>query len=100
MIMPDASGKLRQDLTHFFSSRKIGVDVVLEVQDSSLALLLLQQGLGIAAVTEWSIRELLQRKELIVIGYVPGVNEELWLISGERKLENPAASHLMRHFSI
>lgn len=100
MIMPDSSSKLRHDVTQFLKAHKVSVDMALEVQDASLMRLLLHQGLGVAPVTESSVRDLLQSKELVVLGTLPGVTEELWLISGERKLDNPVAAHLMKEFKI
>jgi LysR family transcriptional regulator, transcriptional activator of nhaA len=36
----------------------------------------------------------------VKIGRLKDVDEEIWLISAQRKLENPIAAHLMRSFSL
>lgn len=96
-VLPTLHSKLRHDLNHFFRLKGIHIEPVAETQDTSLQKLLAEDGLGLAPLSEMkNIKE----KNLVRLGRLEGVYEELWLISAQRKIENPIAAKLMQQFSL
>lgn len=96
-VMPTAHSKLRHDLNHYFKLNEIRAVAVAETQDTSLQKLLASNGVGLAPFSEV---EGAQQTDLIKIGKIENVYEEIWLISAQRKLENPISSNLMKTFSL
>ncbi|UOF02908.1 LysR family transcriptional regulator [Bdellovibrio reynosensis] len=96
-VLPTLHSKLRHDLNHFFKLKGIHIEPVAETQDTSLQKLLAEDGLGLAPLSEMKN---LKEKNLIRLGRLEGVYEELWLISAQRKIENPIAAKLMQQFSL
>lgn len=94
-VLPTMHSKLRHDLDHYFKLQGIHVQSVAETQDTSLQKLLAANGIGLTPLSESKDTENLHR-----IGFLDGVHEEVWLISAQRRLENPVAAKLMRSFSL
>lgn len=96
-VMPTLHSKLRHDLNHFFKVQGILVSTIAETQDTSLQRVLAGNGVGLAPLSETKADELEGLKK---IGRLSGVHEEVWLISAQRKLENPVAARLMKTFAL
>lgn len=96
-VLPTVHSKLRHDLNHYFKLNKIHVFPVAETQDTSLQKLLAANGLGLAPFSDV---EGVREENLLRLGQLNGVSEEIWLISAQRKLENPIAAKLMHTFSL
>ena len=99
-IFPTIHSKLRRDLDHYFKVNQIRVDRIAETQDTSLQKLLGQKGVGLIPITQLATEDLVQEKKLIVLGKLPGIYEEIWLMSANRKIGNPIAASLMKEFSL
>ena len=99
-VMPSIGSRLRHDLDHYFKLARIKPVVSVEVQDTSLQKLLGTHGAGLIPIAAPAIEELIETKELIVLGELPDVHEELWLIAGERRIQNCVAAQLMQDFSL
>jgi LysR family transcriptional activator of nhaA len=99
-IMPIGTNRLRVDIDHFLKMQNIRVDTVAEVQDTSLQTLLGSHGSGLVPLARPAAEELLDNKELFIIGELDGVYEDLWLVAGERKIQNPVAAQLMKNFKV
>jgi LysR family transcriptional activator of nhaA len=96
-VLPTAHSKLRFDLNHYFKLHGISALPVAETQDTSLQKLLAENGIGLAPFSEEAgVKE----KSLVKIGRLKDVFEEIWLISAQRKLENPVAAELMKSFTL
>lgn len=93
-VLPTAHSKLRHDLNHYFKLNEIQISSVAETQDTSLQKLIAQHGIGLAPFSEVEVKEF----GLIKIGQLKDVYEEIWLISAQRKLENPIAANLMNTY--
>jgi len=94
-VLPTSHSKLRHDLMHFFKLQGIQAIPTAETQDTSLQKLLAEHGVGLAPFSETGVAG---TQDLEKLGRLDGVFEELWLISAQRKLENPIAAKLMRTF--
>lgn len=99
-VLPTLHSRLRQDLDHYFKTRNIKVNVRVEAQDTSLQKLLATKGIGITALAEAAAKELIDSKQLLQLGVLESVYEEVWLIGGERRLQNPVAAKLMKSFRL
>ncbi len=99
-LMPSAHNRMRGEIEQFLRVHNLRVDVVAEIQDSSLLKLMATAGAGIAAFSQHSVEEMLNAKELFSIGQLDDVKEEFWLVAGERRIKNPVAAHLMANFQI
>ena len=96
-VLPTAHSKLRHDLDHYFKLAGIQVTPVAETQDTSLQKLLASNGIGLAPFSKIGKAK---EENLIQLGPLEGVHEEVWLISAQRKLENPVAARLMNTFAL
>ncbi len=96
-VMPTSHSKLRHDLNHYFKLHGIKALPAAETQDTSLQKLLAENGVGLAPFSEVAgVKE----ESLIKIGRLHDVHEEIWLISAQRKIENPIAAKLMSSFTL
>jgi LysR family transcriptional activator of nhaA len=96
-VLPTAHSKLRHDLNHFFKLHNIHIVPVAETQDTSLQRLLSANGIGLAPLSEVGG---FKEENLVKVSRLEGVLEEVWLISAQRKIENPIAAKLMSEFSL
>jgi LysR family transcriptional activator of nhaA len=73
---------------------------VAETQDTSVQKLLGIEGYGLIPLPEFTTRDLVDEKKLVKIGTLPQVSEEFWLVSADRKIQNPVAAKLMKNFKL
>lgn len=99
-VMPSPQSKLRHDVEHFLRLRDIHVNIVAEVQDTSLQKLMGSHGDGLIPIALPAAEELIANKGLINIGTLQDVHEELWLIAAQRRMQNPVAAAIMKDFTI
>ncbi len=100
LIVPTGDSRVRHEFDHFCVRHSLRPDVIAEIQDLSTQKLLAVQQVGLTVIPEFAIREYLASKQLYLIGSLKGIYEELFLISGSRKIENPVASFLMKRFQV
>ena len=99
-VMPSLQSKLRHDVEHFFKLSDIQVNTIAEVQDTSLQKLMGTCGDGLLPIALPAVEELIANKELVNIGTLSDVHDELWLIAAQRRIENPIAAAIMKDFKI
>ncbi len=99
LVMPTKHSKLRHDLDHYFETNNIQPDIIAETQDTSLQKILGAQGLGLIPIAEPAVEAMLKSKDLIQIGTLEGVYEELYLMAASRKIVNSVSSHLLKNFN-
>lgn len=99
-VMPTYDSKLRGDIEHWLRTREVKVDIIAETQDTSLKNLMSIDGLGLIAAASHTVTKQVQSGELIEIGKMTGIYEELFLVSAQRKIVNPMAQALMKSFSV
>ncbi len=100
MIFPTYDSRLRQDLDHWAKLHKIELNVITESQDISVKKLMATEGLGLIAAAAHTVSGQISRGDLVEIGQLQGVQEELFLVAAERKIENPIAAKLMKSFAL
>lgn len=100
MILPTYDSKLRQDLDHWAKLHKIEMNVITESQDISVKKLMAVSELGLIPTATHTVTGQVLRGELVEIGQMQGVYEELFLVTAHRKIVNPIASKLMDAFIV
>lgn len=100
MILPTYDSRLRQDLDHWAKLNNIELNVICESQDISVKKLMAINELGLIPTATHTVTGQVLRGELVEIGQLQGVHEELFLVSAQRKIENTIASKLMNSFFV
>ncbi len=100
MILPTYDSRLRQDLDHWAKLNKIELNIIIESQDISIKKLMAISELGLIPTATHTVTGQVLTGELVKIGQLIGVNEELFLVTAQRKIENPIASKLRDLFVI
>jgi len=100
LILPTYDSRLRYDVEHWANLNKVTLDVLVESQDIGVKKLMAVSGLGLLPAAAHTVTRQVLAGDLIEIGKLDGVNEELILVSAERKLENRIAKELMRTFRV
>lgn len=99
-IFPTFDSKIREDVEHWMRLHKITVDAIAETQDMGLKKMMATDGIGLISAGTHTVTRQVLAGDLIEIGRLNGVTEELFLISAQRKIVNPVAAELMRSFRI
>ncbi len=100
LILPTYDSKLRYDIDHWAKVHKIELNVIVEGQDISTKKLMAIEGLGLLSTATHTVTRQILAGELLEIGQVQGVHEELFLITAQRKIANSIAAKLMTNFNI
>lgn len=100
MIFPTYDSRLRQDLDHWAKLNKIELNIITESQDISVKKLMAVSELGLIPTATHTVTGQILRGELVEIGQLQGVHEELFLVTAQRKIENPIASKLRDSFVV
>ncbi|RYZ56663.1 MAG: LysR family transcriptional regulator [Proteobacteria bacterium] len=99
-ILSNHNISLRRSIEFYLKSNNVTIDVVAEVQDTSLQRLMCVHGLGIVPLADTTNHSVGASKELLPIGALPGIFEEVWIIVADRRLQNPVADHLLKEFHL
>jgi LysR family transcriptional activator of nhaA len=100
IIMPTFDSKLRYDIEHWSKIHKIAFDIIAETQDVALKKLMAVDGLGLIPAASHTVTRQILAGELIEVGKLDGISEELFLVAAQRKRENPITAKLLKSFSI
>jgi LysR family transcriptional activator of nhaA len=99
-VLPTKHSRLRHEVDHYFNVHQIQPDIVGETQDTSLQKIMGTQGIGLIPISDLAVQSLIKKGELINLGYLEGVFDELYLVSCSRKIENPISSQLLKNFQL
>lgn len=100
VILPTYDSKLRQDIDHWAKTQQLELNIVVESQDIAVKKLLAINEMGLVATATHTVPGQIARGELVEIGQLQGVHEELFLVTAQRKMENPIAAKLRDSFSV
>ncbi|HXH31417.1 MAG TPA: LysR family transcriptional regulator [Bacteriovoracaceae bacterium] len=99
-ILPTFDSSCRQKIDVYFKQKNLSIDVVAEVQDKATEIDLALRGLGLVTALLRSVSHLIRGGHLTLIGPLTGVDEEIWMIAGKRKLLNPVALFAINNFKL
>ena len=100
MILPTYDSKLRQDLDHWAKLNQIEMNIVIESQDIAVKKLMATSEMGLIPTATHTVTGQVLRGELVEIGQLQGVHEELFLVTASRKIENPIAAKIRDSFFV
>lgn len=98
-VLPTTHSQVRHDFENYLATKKIKIDMLAETMDVSLMKTLALDGRGLIVAAAQGLKTLLDEGSLQKIGDLEGVFEEIWMLSAQRKLENPIAQRLMKDFT-
>lgn len=99
-ILPTYDSRLRYDLEHWFKTKGLVVDIVAETQDIALKKMMAIEGLGLVPAASHTVMRQIISGDLVEIGSLDNVNEELFLVTAERRIANPVALEIMKTFEV
>ncbi len=100
LVLPTYDSQMRYDLEHWLRLNQVSVDVIAETQDTALKKLMATNSMAMIPAASHTVERQILSGELILIGEMNNVTEELYLISAHRKIANPVAAELMKTFTI
>lgn len=100
MILPTYDSRLRQDIEHWSKVHEIDLNIMTESQDISVKKMMAASEMGLIPAATHTVAGQVRRGELIEIGLLDGVFEELYLVTANRKVANSIAADLMETFAI
>jgi LysR family transcriptional regulator, transcriptional activator of nhaA len=93
MVLPTFDSSTRQKLELYFKEHKLNID---KATEHDLAM----RGIGVITGMKSGVHNLLKEKKLVELGKLAGLNEEIWMLMGKRKILNPLALFAMKNFSL
>lgn len=99
-VLPTYDSKLRYDLEHWSKLNGIMFDVIAETQDVGLKKLMAIEGMALIPAASHTVNRQILAGELIEIGKISGIQEELYLVMAQRKRANPVAAAILKTFSL
>ncbi|MFO0599909.1 MAG: transcriptional activator NhaR [Myxococcaceae bacterium] len=90
VLMPLESNLVRRDLNLWFSRHGVTPRVVAEFEDSALLKVFGSDGVGVFPAATLIEEETCAQYGVKVVGRIPEVRERFFVISAERRLQNPA----------
>lgn len=99
-ILPTADSTIRHEFESFCKRSSITPDYLAETQDVMIQKLLALNETVLTVIPEFAVRDYIKKKELFLIGRLPEMFEEIFLIAASRTIENPVASFLMQRFQL
>lgn len=100
LVLPTYDSQMRYDLEHWLKSNNLSIDIVAETQDTALKKLMAVNSMAMIPAASHTLQKQISEGELLLIGELKNVTEELYLISSQRKIANPIAAELMRTFTL
>jgi len=100
VILPTYDSKLRYDLEHWCKNRSILFDVLADTQDIALKKLMAIDGIALFPAAAHTVTRQVLSGDLIEIGRLDGIYEELFILRAHRKRSHPLAAALMDKFSV
>ncbi len=100
LILPTYDSKMRLDLDHWAKVHNIELNIIVESQDISIKKLMAINEMGLIPTATHTVTSQVLGGELVEVGVLRGVIEELFLVTAHRKIENDIAMKLMGSFRV
>lgn len=94
MVLPTPNTVLRRRLDLWFDRTGIRPDIRGEFEDSALLKVFGQSGIGLFVAPGVIASEVRSQYNVSLIGWIPGVREEFYAVSMERRIKHPAVAML------
>lgn len=100
VLLPTYDSKLRYDLDHWSQATNVPLDIFSESQDVAIKKLMATNALGLFPATTHTVTDELKNGTLIEIGKLQNIEEDLYLVTANRKFENEIAKKLFQTFNL
>lgn len=100
LVLPTYDSQMRYDLEHWLKLNELTIDIIAETQDTALKKLMAVNDMAMIPAASHTVQNQVLAGELVLIGELNNVTEELYLISSQRKIANPIAAELMKSFML
>jgi LysR family transcriptional activator of nhaA len=100
LILPTYDSRLRPDIDNWAKTHKVSLNIIAESQDIAIKKLMAIEGIGLIATATHTVTDQVLRGQLLEIGQLQFVHEELYLLSAARKIQNPIASKVLETFKV
>lgn len=96
LLLPGEQSTIKHDLLTWFQDNELVPNIVGEFDDSALNTMFGQAGIGIFVTPTVVEEHLLNTYDLSIVGRTKDVQEEIYMISTERKIRHPAVLALLQ----
>jgi LysR family transcriptional activator of nhaA len=100
MIVPTSHSQLRHDIELFFNSKNLNLNIIGESQDTVIQKNMAIAGNGLIPIMNEAIGTYLKSKQLYIIGELPEIHDDIWIVVAKRKILNPIADRIIEKFNI
>ncbi len=83
---------LRRSLDKWMDDASIRPDIIGEFEDSALLMAFGQRGAGLFPAPSPIAAEVARQYDVVPVGVIPGVREQLYAVSVERQIKHPAVA--------
>jgi LysR family transcriptional activator of nhaA len=94
-LLPTRNNALRGKIDEWFVQHQVKPDVVGEFEDNALLNTFGRRGLGLFFAPAALALEIEEQFGAVEVGAVPGVREQFYVISNERKIKHPAVEAIL-----
>ncbi|MBF0105250.1 MAG: LysR family transcriptional regulator [Deltaproteobacteria bacterium] len=96
LFLPTAEPEIKKQLDLFFTQHNVKPRIKGEIQDTELLRVIAVSGQGIAAVVRTAVSDLIKSKELYIIGDNADIWQDFYLITAEKKEQNPLIQMILK----
>jgi LysR family transcriptional activator of nhaA len=96
MLLPGESAALRQRLERWFEQQRVRPRTVAEFDDTALLKAFAQEGVGVFAALTLVADQIVKQFEVMPVGRVDAIVEQVYAISTERRVTHPAVLAISR----
>ena len=100
MIVPTTHSQLRHDIELFFNKKNLALNIIGESQDTVIQKNMAIAGNGLIPIMNEAIGNYIKSKQLHIIGELPEIHDDIWIVVAKRKILNPIADKIIEQFSI
>lgn len=97
-ILPSVQSALRHKIEHYFEQKKIKLHKIAESEDTVVQKNMAISGNGVIVMMRQAIEKYLETKQLYVLKELSPIHDEIWIIGGKRKIQNPIEKQLLDEF--
>jgi LysR family transcriptional activator of nhaA len=92
LLLPTENTMLRRSLDRWMDDASIRPDIIGEFEDSALLMTFGQRGAGLFPAPSPIAAEVARQYDVVPVGVIPGVREQLYAVSVERQIKHPAVA--------
>lgn len=100
IVMPTYDSKLRYDIDQWFKGRGWEPYIIVESQDISVKKSIAMEDIGILPTAEHTVKKQVLAGELVNLGRLDNVFEEIFLVSADRLIPNRLARQVYEFFEL